>query len=99
MSYITALGTANPSNRISQSIIGDFMVRAMDLCNGDSRRLKAVFRASGIDYRHSVLEDYGRASDFTFYANTDNLEPFPGTEKRLQVFRQCALTIFSANKY
>lgn len=93
MSYITALGTANPSNRISQSMIANFMLRAMNLCNGDSRKLKTVFRASGIDYRHSVLEDYGRQKDFTFYANTEDLEPFPGTEKRLQVFRQCALSI------
>lgn len=93
MSYITALGTANPSNRISQPVIADFMLRTMKLHNGDSRKLKTVFRASGIEYRHSVLVDYGRVKDFTFYANTDDLEPFPGTEKRLQVFRQYALSL------
>lgn len=93
MSYITALGTANPSNRIKQSMIAEFMLRAMKLCNGDSRKLKTIFRSSGIEYRHSVLDDYGKARDFTFYANSEDLEPFPGTEKRLQVFRQCALTI------
>lgn len=93
MSYITALGTANPPNRISQSTIADFMLRAMKLCNGDGRKLRTVFRASGIEYRHSVLEDYGRVRDFSFYANTEDLEPFPGTEKRLQVFRQYALSL------
>lgn len=93
MSYISALGTANPSNRISQATIANFMLRAMKFHNGDSRKLKTIFRASGIEYRHSVLEDYGRVKDFTFYANTDDLEPFPGTEKRLQVFRQYALSL------
>lgn len=97
MSYITALGTANPSNRIHQSIIADFMLRAMKFCNGDRRKLKTVFRASGIEYRHSVLEDYGKVRDFSFYPNTEDLEPFPGTEKRLQVFRQCALSLSVAS--
>jgi len=97
MSYITALGTANPSNRIHQSLIADFMLRAMKLCNGDSRKLKTVFRSSGIEYRHSVLADYGKVNDFSFYPNTPDLEPFPGTEKRLQVFRQYALSLSVAS--
>lgn len=97
MSYITAIGTANPVHRFSQSTIADFMLRAMKLNNGDAGKLKTVFRASGIQYRHSVLEDYGRTKDFTFYADTGDLEPFPGTEKRLQTFRQYALGLSIAS--
>lgn len=97
MSYITAIGTANPAHRIHQSLIADFMARAMKLENGDRRKLQAVFRASGIQYRHSVLEDYGRVNDFTFYPDTKDLEPFPGTEKRLQVFRKHALQLSIAS--
>jgi prepilin-type processing-associated H-X9-DG protein len=97
MSYITAIGTANPAHRFSQSIIAEFMTRAMKLNNGDSRKLKTIFRASGIEFRHSVLEDYGRIKDFTFYADSVDLEPFPGTEKRLQIFRQHALTLSLAS--
>lgn len=97
MSYITAIGTANPSNRFPQSLIADFMLRAMKLQNGESRKLKTVFRASGIEFRHSVLEDYGRLNDFTFYPDTHDLEPFPGTEKRLQVFRRHALNLSTAS--
>lgn len=93
MSYITAIGTANPVHRFSQSIIADFMLRAMQLNNGDSRKLKTVFRASGIEFRHSVLKDYGRLKGFTFYPDTDNLEPFPGTQKRLEIFRSEALSV------
>src|SRR5688572_14531109 len=97
MSYITAIGTANPVHRFSQSTIADFMLRAMKLNNGDAGKLKTIFRASGIQYRHSVLEDYGRTKDFTFYADTQDLEPFPGTEKRLQIFRQHALGLSIAS--
>jgi prepilin-type processing-associated H-X9-DG protein len=97
MSYITAIGTANPVNRFSQSIIADFMMRAMSLNNGDARKLKTIFRSSGIEYRHSVLEDYGRIRDFTFYADTLDLEPFPGTGRRLQIFRENALALSVAS--
>ena len=93
MSYITAIGTANPVHRFSQSIIAEFMLRAMKINNGEARKLKTIFRASGIEYRHSVLEDYGKTENFTFYPDTKDLEPFPGTEKRLQVFRKHALAL------
>lgn len=97
MSYITAIGTANPEHRFAQSVIAEFMLRAMKLNNGDSRKLKTIFRASGIEYRYSVLEDYGKTKDFTFYPDSVDLEPFPGTEKRLQVFRKHALALSVAS--
>lgn len=93
MSYITAIGTANPKNRFSQSLIAGFMLRTMDLQNGDAQKLRAIFRASGIAFRHSVVEDYGREKDFTFFPATTDLEPFPSTEKRLQIFKQHALAL------
>lgn len=91
MSYITAIGTANPAHRFSQSTIATFMLRAMQLNNGDGRKLQTIFKVSGIEYRHSVLEDYGRTEHFTFFAETPDLSPFPSTENRLQVFRENAL--------
>lgn len=97
MSYITAIGTANPVHRFSQSVIAEFMMRAMRLNNGDSRKLKTIFKASGIEYRHSVLEDYGRLNGFTFYPDSITLDPFPGTEKRLKFFREHALALSIAS--
>jgi predicted naringenin-chalcone synthase len=91
MSYITAIGTANPPHRFSQSTIADFMVRAMQLGPDDMRRLRTIFKASGIEYRYSVLEDYGKAGDFSFYPNSADFEPFPSTQKRLEAFRSHAL--------
>lgn len=95
MSYITAIGIANPPHRFSQSKIADFMVKAMQLNQNESRLLHTIFKASGIDYRYSVLEDYGKENDFTFYPNTLDFEPFPTTEKRLAAFRENVLDLSS----
>ena len=91
MSYITAIGTANPTNRFSQSTIAEFMLRSMRLNNGDGRKLKTIFNASGIEYRHSVLEDYGRQSNYSFFSEDKSFQNLPSTEERLRVFRKHAL--------
>ena len=89
MSYITAIGVANPITRIAQPTIADFMMQAMQLNDGDARKLKTLFRASGIAYRHSVLDDYARLSDFTFYPN--NLKhSLPGTKARVELYQKHA---------
>ena len=95
MSYITAIGIANPQHRICQSTIANFMVKAMQLGQNDTRLLRTIFRSSGIDFRHSVLPDYGKDADFTFYPNSPDFEPFPTTEKRLSVFRDNAVNLSS----
>jgi prepilin-type processing-associated H-X9-DG protein len=95
MTYITAIGIANPPHKFSQSKIADFMVKAMQLNHNESRLLHTIFKASGIDFRHSVLEDYGRDENFSFYSNSTDFEPFPTTEKRLSIFRENVLTLSS----
>ncbi|HTF16955.1 MAG TPA: type III polyketide synthase [Chryseolinea sp.] len=91
MSYVTAIGLANPPHRFEQGEIADFMIRAMQLNDPDIRKLKAIFHASGIDYRYSVIEDYGLRDNFRFYPNSSDFEPFPSTSKRLTLFREHAL--------
>jgi len=93
MGFITSIGTALPANRFSQSTLSEFMVKAMQLNYEKSRKLKTIFRASGISYRYSVLDDYGKERDFSFYSNTKNFEPFPSTQKRLTEYRKHALTL------
>jgi prepilin-type processing-associated H-X9-DG protein len=92
MSAITAIATANPVNRIPQSDIAAFMLKAMHLQNGESEKLRTVFRASGIAFRHSVLADYGRTSDFEFYPNSLQ-SAFPSTSERLKIFSDHALPL------
>jgi prepilin-type processing-associated H-X9-DG protein len=95
MSYITAIGTANPKNKFSQSTIADFMVRAMQMNDHDSRKLRTVFRSTGIETRHSVISDYGKPDSYEFYSNSLNFEPVPSTSTRLLLYRQQALALSS----
>ncbi len=93
MSFITAIGTATPQYEFSQSQLADFMVMAMQLEEDEAKKLKTIFRASGISKRASVLTDYGEAENFMFYSNTENFEPFPTTKKRNDVYREHAIEL------
>jgi len=93
MSYITSIGTANPQNKVKQSDIAEFMVRAMGLDQNDARKLRALYRVTGIESRYSVIGDYGRKDGFDFYANSPDMEPFPSTKKRLGLYRDHSLNI------
>lgn len=97
MSYITAIGTATPAHRFSQSAIADFMVRAMQLDEHEARKLRALYRATGIESRYSVLPDYGKSADFEFYANSADFSPMPTTKKRLELFRKHAVELSKAS--
>jgi predicted naringenin-chalcone synthase len=93
MSFIASIGIASPKHHFSQQTIASFMERAMELDYAGHRKLKSIFRSTGIEKRHSVLDDYGKQSGFTFYSNTENFEPFPSTEARLLQFRKHALPL------
>lgn len=93
MGFITSIGTATPPNRLPQTAIADFMIHAMRLNEDDARKLRTIFRASGIETRYSVVEDYRRTSGFEFYENTEDLEPFPSTRRRMELYRRHALSI------
>ena len=93
-SYLGAIGTANPVHRIAQPQIADFMAQALQFGEGDTRKLQALYRVSGIEHRYSVLPDYGRANgDYTFFPNTPTLEPFPSVGQRMAVYRREALPL------
>lgn len=97
MSYITAIGTATPAHRFSQSAIADFMVRAMQLDETEAKKLRALYRATGIESRYSVLPDYGRTGGYEFYANSTDFSPMPSTRKRLEHFRKHAVDLSKAS--
>ena len=93
MSYITAIGIANPKHKFNQLTIAEFMIRAMQLDENEGRKLKALYRATGIETRYSVLDDYGKSEKFNFYSNAETMEPFPSTSKRLELFRPHAIKL------
>ncbi|HEX8377943.1 MAG TPA: type III polyketide synthase [Pedobacter sp.] len=86
-SIISAIGTATPANRFSQREILNFMIEAHQLDQTGARRLEKLYDVSGIDYRHSVINDFGlQRGNYSFFGNNDNLEPFPSTENRSSAF-------------
>jgi alpha-pyrone synthase len=93
MSFITAIGTANPSNKISQSTIAEFMIDSMRLNEEDARKLRALYRITGIEYRYSIIEDYGKIEGFDFYPDNSNGLPFPSTQKRMELFQENSLPL------
>jgi alpha-pyrone synthase len=93
MSFISAIGIAVPEHVFHQSVIASFMERAMKPGYAENRKLHAIFRASGIETRYSVLDDYGKQHGYSFYPNTENLEPFPSTQERQEAYRKHALPL------
>lgn len=92
--YITSFGTALPKHRISQKDIARFISDNLGLDDDKSKETEILFRASGISYRHTVLEDYTKSlGDFDFFPNNQNLEPFPGVSSRMQVYKHEALKL------
>ena len=89
---ISAIGTATPANRIPQEVIGEFMVKAHQLQGEERTRLIALYRATGIGHRYSVLPDYGASpEDFTFFQ--DGFTPFPRTSERNALYKKNALPL------
>jgi alpha-pyrone synthase len=88
--FINAIGTANPANCIAQEDIASFMVRAMNLDQDNARKLKVIHKKSGIQFRYSVIDDYGKKKNFSFY-NQDQTAGFsPSTSKRMELYRKHA---------
>lgn len=91
MSKIVSIGTAVPANRHEQEKIFEFMSRVYAINETEKRKLKFLYKYSGIKNRYSVLNDYSLpASEWKFFIPTENLEPFPSIEKRMKSFREHA---------
>lgn len=73
------------------------MVKAFDLNENNASRLKQIYDHSGIEYRYSVIPDFGEVNgcNYTFFSNSPNFEPFPSTQDRLQLYQHTAADIAS----
>ncbi|MBX2941025.1 MAG: type III polyketide synthase [Cyclobacteriaceae bacterium] len=93
MGYITSIGTSNPLHKFRQSQIADFMIKAMQLNREEAQQLKVLYRATGIETRYTVLEDYGNPELYKFFPNSKNFEPFPSTKSRMELYQHQAINI------
>lgn len=89
---ITNIGTAVPDFKIPQADVVKFMQKMMDVPDKDHRKLRIIYKASGIDQRFSVLSDYNKTADFEFYPNTQQT-PYPTTSERLKIYEAQAPTL------
>jgi predicted naringenin-chalcone synthase len=91
LSKIISIGTALPAYRHAQKEIFPFMSRMYAFTEADKRKLKFLYHQSGISWRYSVINDYGRPpAEWKFYPYSENLEPFPSLEQRMTWFNKFA---------
>ncbi len=91
MSKIIAIGTAVPAFRHRQQDILEFMQAVYALSETDKRKLRFLYRQSAIDTRYSVIPDYSRPlPEWKFYPHSENLEPFPSLEQRMNWYQKYA---------
>ena len=92
-SYINSIGTATPKYEILQDEVLEFMVKAHELNDEETHQLQLLYRATGIRKRHSVLPDYKKGANYSFYPNSSNLEPFPSTKQRQSTYKKEAIEL------
>jgi len=91
MSKIVSIGTAVPAYRHKQMDILPFMQNVFAFNEVDRRKMSFQYRQCGIEARYSVLPDFGSPIDkWHFFPQSENLEPFPTLEDRMQKFQQTA---------
>ncbi|MEO8765020.1 MAG: type III polyketide synthase [Ginsengibacter sp.] len=91
MSKIVSIATAVPPYRHDQRDILTFMQQVYALTETDKRKLRFLYHQSAIDTRYSVLPDYSlNAGEWQFYPASENLEPFPNLETRMEWYNKTA---------
>jgi len=87
LSKIVSIATGVPAYKHRQEDIFAFADTVYSKSEEDSRKLKFLYRHSGISTRYSVIPDYDAAiGKRELYSDAKDLEPFPGLEKRMQVY-------------
>lgn len=94
MSKITSIATGNPAYEHSQETLYAFADKVFCKDPTESRKLKFLYRQSGIDKRYSVLEDFGLpANERRFFSEQDDLEPFPTLEQRMKLYNDTSVEL------
>lgn len=91
---LEAIATGNPPLCRSQDYAAAFMQRIESLPVALRHRIPQIYARSGIDFRYSCIEDYGRAvEDYDFYPPNPSLLPAPTTAQRNRKYREQALPL------
>ena len=71
MSKIISIGTAVPAFQHEQNRILTFMQEVYRLDAVEARKLKFLYRQSGIDYRYSAISDFSKEAAAVSYTHLD----------------------------
>jgi predicted naringenin-chalcone synthase len=94
LAKIISISTVVPAYQHKQADLLQFMERAYDADDTQKRILRYLYQHSGIETRYSVIGDYTLPMpEWTFFPRSDDLEPFPDLEQRLEWFQQYALPL------
>ncbi len=84
---IHGIATSVPETSYTQKFAASFLQKLAVFTDKQRRFLARLYQNTGIDKRHSVIEDYGKdPSAYLFYPKNDQLLPEPGLEARNDVF-------------
>lgn len=94
MSKIISIATKVPNYRHKQDDLFAFAEKVYCRDETESRKLKFLYRQSGISTRYSVLPDYDeQAAERKLFPWSADLEPFPGLEKRMAIYQDHAASL------
>ncbi|TVP57818.1 MAG: type III polyketide synthase [Gemmatimonadales bacterium] len=95
--YLHALETSVPDSSYSQEWACELMQRHCSERKGVRRIIRSIYRNSGIETRHSVIDDFDEdAQSPLFFADPETLLPTPGTHTRNEVYTREAKRHFEA---
>jgi len=91
---IESIATGNPSLCRPQSYARSFMSQVEGYSEPVRKRIPQIYERSGIDFRYSCVEDYGREpSSFDFFPPSWTLTPAPTTARRNQKYRESVVPL------
>ena len=94
MSIIVNISTVFPPYRYKQSDLAKFMCELFQYLQQYKRKLKLMYAKSGINSHYCVISYFSSLmGERIFFPKTNNLEPFPTIEHRMQYFNKTTLFI------
>lgn len=94
VSVLESIATGNPPSCKPQREAAAFMQRIESLPAPIRKRIPQIYERSGIDFRYSCVEDFGReAEEFAFFPKTWTLAPEPTTHARNRLYRKAVLPL------
>ena len=94
MAKIISIGTSVPAHQHKQEDILKFMQLVYAMDETEKRKLRFLYHQCGIENRYSVIGDYSKPmNEWKFYPHSENLEPFPSLELRMNWFNKYAAAL------